>query len=47
MGVLVLALVSVAMFINENVKSQARKKVMDWFPNAAEDEFSDIDEKLK
>jgi len=46
LGVLVLALVSVAMFINDNVKSQARKKVMDWFPNAAEAEFSDIDEKL-
>lgn len=47
MGVLVLALATVAMYINDNVKSQARKKIMDWFPNASEDEFSDIDEKLK
>ena len=47
LGVLVLALISVAMFINDNVKSQARKKIMDWFPNATEDEFSDIDQKLK
>jgi uncharacterized membrane protein YkvA (DUF1232 family) len=47
LGVLVLALGSVAMFINDNVRSQAREKIMDWFPNAAEEEFADIDEKLK
>jgi uncharacterized membrane protein YkvA (DUF1232 family) len=47
LGVLALALASVAMFINDNVKSQAKKKIHDWFPNASEDEFSDIEEKLQ
>lgn len=47
LGVLLLALATVAMYINDNVKLQARKKIMDWFPNATEDEFSDIEEKLK
>lgn len=47
LGVLVMALATVAMYIDENVKFQARNKIMDWFPNAAEEEFSDIDDKLK
>lgn len=46
LGVLALALASVAIFINDNVKTQARKKLMEWFPNASEKEFSEIDEKL-
>jgi len=47
LGVLVLALVAVGMFIDHNVKSQAREKILEWFPNVAEEEFRDIDEKLQ
>ncbi|HUS88467.1 MAG TPA: YkvA family protein [Desulfosporosinus sp.] len=47
LGVLVLELVAVGMFIDNNVKSKAREKVLDWFPNVGEEEFSEIDEKLK
>lgn len=46
LGVLVLALASVALFINDNVKQQARKKVLDWFPNTVEEELAEIDAKL-
>jgi len=47
LGVLVLALVAVGMFIDNNVKFKAREKVLDWFPNVGEEEFSEIDEKFK
>lgn len=47
LGVLALALVAVGMFIDNNVKSKAREKILEWFPNVAEEEFSEIDEKLK
>jgi len=46
LGVLALALVAVGMFIDNNVKSKAREKILEWFPNVAEDEFSEIDAKL-
>lgn len=46
MGMLLLALASVAVFINDHVKEQAKKKLLDWFPNAAEEEIADIDERL-
>lgn len=47
MGMLLLALASVALFINDHVKEQARKRLLDWFPNAAEAEIADIDERLQ
>ena len=47
LGVLVLALVAVGMFIDNNVKAKARGKILEWFPNAAEEEFSDLEEKFK
>ena len=47
LGVLVLALAAVAMFINDHVKEQARKRLLSWFPNATEGELAEIDEKLK
>ena len=47
LGVLVLALASVALFINDKVKEQAKNKVLEWFPNAGEEEFAEIDAKLK
>ena len=47
LGVLVLALVSVTLFINDKVKEQAKNKVLEWFPNAADEEFAEIDAKLK
>lgn len=43
LGVMVLALASVAMYINDNVRTQARKKLKEWFPNASEEEFSDVE----
>lgn len=47
LGVLVMAIATVAMYIDKNVKVQARDKILDWFPNAAEEEFKDIDSKLE
>ncbi len=42
LGVLVLALATVAMYIDSDVKVKVREKIRVWFPNAAEEEFSDI-----
>ena len=47
LGVLVLALATVGMFIDNDIKSKAREKVLEWFPTVAAEEFNEIDEKLK
>ena len=46
LGVLVLALATVAIYIDNNVKVNAREKIRDWFPNVAEEQFSEIDGNL-
>lgn len=45
-GVLVLAIASVAMFIDEEVKQQAKSKLRDWFGDYDEDLLEDIDKKV-
>ncbi|HHU79247.1 MAG TPA: DUF1232 domain-containing protein, partial [Clostridiales bacterium] len=47
LGVLILALASVALLINDDVKAKAKKKLKEWFPNATEEDLSEIEEKLK
>jgi len=46
LGVLVLAIGTVATYIDDDVKDKARKKIKDWFPKATEEEFFDIDNKI-
>lgn len=47
LGVLVAALVAVAIFIDDEVKTKARNKLKDWFGEYDEDSLNDIDEKIK
>lgn len=46
LGILVGALIMVAMYIDDEVKEKAREKLRDWFGNFDQDELSEIDEKL-
>ena len=46
LGVLILALATVAIYIDKDIKLKARDKIRDWFPNAAEQDISDVDNKL-
>lgn len=46
-GVLVLALITVAMFIDDEVKSLAKNKLKDWFGEYNEDELKSVDDKIK
>lgn len=45
-GLLSFALVTVAAYINDDVRSQAREKVAVWFPNADEADLEAVDKKL-
>ncbi|WP_432664878.1 DUF1232 domain-containing protein [Wukongibacter baidiensis] len=45
-GVLVLAIASVSMFIDDEVKDQAKSKLRDWFGDYDEDLVEDIDKKV-
>lgn len=46
MGVLALAITSVAMFIDDEVKQQARKKLKDWFGDYDESLLDEVDNKI-
>lgn len=45
-GMLSFALVTVASFINESVREQAREKLTTWFPDADEAALAEVDKKL-
>lgn len=45
-GVLSFGLVTVAAYINDDVRSQAREKLHKWFGQYDEDELKSVDEKL-
>lgn len=46
LGFLSMCLVIIAAFINEEVKSQAREKVTEWFPAVNDADLAEIDDKL-
>jgi len=46
LGVLGMGLVAIAGYINDDVKSDARKKLQTWFPKYDETDIVDVDEKL-
>ena len=46
LGVLVAALVSIAMFVDDEVKKKARNKLKDWFGDYDEASLNDIDSKI-
>ena len=46
LGVLSFGLVTIASFINKDVKSQAREKLHVWFGEYDEDELKEVDEQL-
>ena len=45
-GLLSFALVTVAAYINDEVRSQAREQLAGWFPNADQADIEAVDEKL-
>lgn len=45
-GLLSFALVTVAAFINDEVRTQAREKLAGWFPEAAEEDLAAVDKQL-
>lgn len=45
-GAIILALAAVAMFIDEDSKKKARKKLKDWFGNYDESQLSEVDNKI-
>ncbi|MEM6770218.1 MAG: DUF1232 domain-containing protein, partial [Bacteroidota bacterium] len=45
-GLLSFALVTVAAFINDDVRAQAREQLAGWFPNADEADLEAVDRKL-
>jgi uncharacterized membrane protein YkvA (DUF1232 family) len=47
LGVLVGALVTVAMYIDDEVKTNARKKLKDWFREFDEASLNEIDDKIQ
>lgn len=46
LGVLGFGLVTIAAYINEEVRAKARKKLHDWFGNYDEKELKEVDDKL-
>ncbi len=46
LGFLSMCLVIIAAFINEEVKTQAREKVVEWFPTVEDADLAEIDDKL-
>lgn len=46
LGILVAALVTVAVYIDDEVKQKAKDKLSDWFGEFDESELSEIDDKL-
>lgn len=46
LGVLVLAIAAVSMFIDDDVKRQARNQLKEWFGDYDESSLSDIDNKV-
>ncbi len=46
LGFLSMCLVIIAAFINDEVKTQAREKVLVWFPTVEEADLSEVDDKL-
>ncbi|MFN7119044.1 MAG: YkvA family protein [Saprospiraceae bacterium] len=46
LGVLSFGLVTIAAYINKDVREQARKKLQDWFGEYDEQEIKEIDDKL-
>jgi uncharacterized membrane protein YkvA (DUF1232 family) len=46
LGVLGFGLVTVAAYINDEVREKARQKLRDWFGNYDEEELKEVDEKL-
>lgn len=47
LGVLILAIGIVAVHIDDEVNAKAKEKIKDWFPKVAEEELSEIDDKIK
>ena len=45
-GVLSFALVTVAAYVNEDVRGKARERLHAWFPSVAEEDLRDVDDKL-
>lgn len=46
LGFLTLCLVMVAGFINDDVRTQAREKLTEWFPEVEQADLAEVDEKL-
>jgi len=46
LGFLSMGLVIVAGYINDDVRGQARERLAQWFPEVAEEELAEVDEKL-
>lgn len=46
LGVLSFALVTIAAYVNEDVRANAREKLADWFPNVEEEVLLEVDKKL-
>ncbi|MEM7572399.1 MAG: YkvA family protein [Bacteroidota bacterium] len=46
LGVLSFGLVTIAAFVNEEVKQKARQRLEKWFPSADEHLLNEVDEKL-
>ena len=46
LGVLSFGLVTIAAFVNEEVKTKARNRLEKWFPTADETVLNEVDEKL-
>jgi len=46
LGLLSFGLVTIAAYINEDVRTQAREKLGNWFPQADEAELQSVDDKL-
>lgn len=45
-GLLSFALVTVAAYVNEDVRGQARERLAGWFPNAEEEDLAAVDKQL-
>lgn len=46
LGVLSFALVTIAAYVNEDVRAQAREKLSNWFPDVEEEVLLEVDKKL-
>jgi uncharacterized membrane protein YkvA (DUF1232 family) len=46
LGVLSFALVTIAAYVNEDVRAQAREKLTNWFPDVEEEVLLEVDKKL-